>query len=88
MATNQKISRFLGLAFLLQFITSVSSGLFFRPLWLVPENISATMPKVAENPNLLRVNILVDMLTAFCRHTDRHLRCPSPIYLFSALLSL
>jgi hypothetical protein len=64
MNTTNKVSRVLGLAFLLQFITSVSSGLFIRPLWLVPDDIRATMLKIAENPNLLRVNILVDMLTA------------------------
>jgi hypothetical protein len=64
MATNNKTSRILGLAFLLQFITSVSSGLVIRPLWLVPDDIRATMLKIAENPNLLQVNILVDMLTA------------------------
>lgn len=64
MSTHQKTSRILGLAFLLQVITSYSSGLFFRALWLVPDDISATMLKIAENPNLLRVNILVDMLTA------------------------
>jgi hypothetical protein len=61
---NNKVSRILGLAFLLQAITSYSSGLFFRPLWFVPDDIGATMLKIAENPNLLRVNILVDMLTA------------------------
>jgi hypothetical protein len=64
MNTTNKVSRVLGLAFLLQFITSVSSGSFIRPLWLVPDDIRATMLKIAENPNLLRVNILVDMLTA------------------------
>ena len=63
MNTNRK-TRILGAAFLLQFITSVSSGSLIRPLWLVPDDISATMLKIAENPNLLRVNILVDMLTA------------------------
>jgi hypothetical protein len=64
MNTTNKVSRVLGLAFLLQFITSVSGGSFIRPLWLVPDDIRATMLKIAENPNLLRVNILVDMLTA------------------------
>jgi len=64
MSVKNQTSRILGLAFLLQFITSVSSGLFFRPLWLVPDDIGATMLKIAENPNLLRANILVDMLTA------------------------
>jgi hypothetical protein len=64
MIANNKTSKILGLAFLLQFITSFSSGLFIKPLWLVPENMAATMLKIAENPNVLRANILVDMLTA------------------------
>ena len=64
MNVKNKTSRILGLAFLLQVITSYSSGLFFKPLWLVPEDIGATMLKIAENPNLLRAHILVDTLTA------------------------
>jgi len=64
MNTTNKVSRVLGVAFLLQFITSVSSGLFIRPLWLVPDDISATLLRIAENPVVLRINILVDMLTA------------------------
>ena len=61
---NNKVSRILGLAFLLQAITSYSSGLFFRPLWFVPDDIGATMLKIAENPNLFRAHMLVDTLTA------------------------
>ena len=64
MNITNKVSRILGVAFLLQFITSVSSGLFIRPLWLVPDDISATMLKIAGNPAVLQLNILVDMLTA------------------------
>jgi len=64
MTTKPKVSRVLGFAFLLQVITSYSSGLFFRPLWFVPDDIGATMLKIAENLNLFRANILVDMLTA------------------------
>jgi hypothetical protein len=63
MNTNRK-TRILGLAFLLQVITSYSSGLFFRPLWFVQDDITATMLKIAKNPNMLRVHILVDTLTA------------------------
>jgi hypothetical protein len=63
MNTNRK-TRILGLAFLLQVITSYSSGLFFRPLWFVQDDIAATMLKIAKNPNMLRVHILVDTLTA------------------------
>ena len=64
MNAQNKVSRVLGVAFLLQFITSVSSGSFLRPVWLVAGDISATMLKVAESPGLFRINILLDMLTA------------------------
>jgi hypothetical protein len=64
MNVQNKVSRVLGVAFLLQFITSVSSGSLLRPVWLVAGDISATMLKIAESPRLFRVNILLDMLTA------------------------
>ena len=64
MAKNNT-SRVLGVAFLLQFITSFFlSGVFLKPLWLVPGDIGATMQKIAGNPAVLRANIFVDMLTA------------------------
>jgi hypothetical protein len=64
MNANDNTSRILGVAFLLQFISSVSSGLFLQPAWLVPGNIHETMLKIAGNPSLMKTNILVDMLTA------------------------
>jgi hypothetical protein len=64
MNTSNKVSRVLGVAFLLQVVTSYSSGLFVRPLWLVPDDIAGTMLKIAENPGLLQANILIDMFTA------------------------
>jgi hypothetical protein len=64
MNTVNKTSRILGLAFLLQFITSFSSAMFLRATWYVPGNMSATLVKIANNPVMLRVNILFDMLTA------------------------
>lgn len=64
MSTYQKTSRVLGAAFLLQFVTSFSSGIFIEPMWLVPGNISATMLKIADNPVLFKAYILLDMLTA------------------------
>jgi Domain of unknown function (DUF4386) len=64
MNTINKTSRILGVAFLLQFITSFSSGLFLRPLWYVPGNMTETMLKIANNPWLMRTTILLDMLTA------------------------
>jgi hypothetical protein len=63
--STRKNSRVLGTAFLAQFITSFFlSGVFLKPLWLVPGDIRATMIKIAENPAVLRANIFVDMLTA------------------------
>ncbi len=59
-----KTSRVLGVAFLLQFVTSFSSGAFLRQVWFVPGNIDESMIKLANTAWLMRVNILVDMLTA------------------------
>ena len=64
MNANRKISRILGIAFLFQFVTSFSSGVFLKSAWFVPEDMSATMLKIAANPGLLRANIFLDMLTA------------------------
>jgi len=64
MNTINKTSRLLGLAFLFQFVTSFSSGVFLRPTWLVPGNINETMLKIANNPGSIQVTILLDMLTA------------------------
>jgi hypothetical protein len=64
MNTGNKTSRVLGIAFLLQFFTSFSSGVFLRPLWDVPGNIHESIIKIANNAWLMRVNILVDMITA------------------------
>lgn len=64
MSTVNRTSRILGVAFLLQFVTSFSSGVFLQPAWLVPGDISATMIKIANSAWLMRANILLDMLTA------------------------
>ncbi len=64
MNAKRKTSRVLGVAFLLQFVTSFSSGVFLKPAWFVPEDMRATMLNIAANPGLLRGNILLDMLTA------------------------
>lgn len=64
MSSVKNASRLLGIAFLLQFITSVSSGLLLEPALIVPDDVGATMIKIAENTTLMRGYILVDMLTA------------------------
>lgn len=61
---NRNVSKILGVAFLLQFVTSFSSGLFLQPALIVPDNIGETMITIAENAWLMRANILLDMLTA------------------------
>jgi hypothetical protein len=64
MNTVNKTSRILGLAFLLQFITSFASAMFLRGAWFVAGNMSDTLIKIANNSLMMRVNILLDMLTA------------------------
>jgi hypothetical protein len=64
MNTVTKTSRILGIAFLLQFVTSLFSGTLLRQAWLVPGNMTETMLKIANRPWLLQANILVDMVTA------------------------
>ncbi|MBN2048277.1 MAG: DUF4386 domain-containing protein [Anaerolineaceae bacterium] len=61
---QKKPSRILGIAFLLQFITSFSSGMFIRLLWMVEGDMVSTLLKIADQSFLLRINILVDLLTA------------------------
>lgn len=59
-----KTFRVLGVAFLLQFVTSFFSGVFLHGALIVPGNIGESMIKIANNPLLMRTFILVDMLTA------------------------
>ena len=64
MYTIDKTSRVLGVAFLLQAITALTSGMILKVALTVPGNISETMIKIANNAWLLRVNILGEMITA------------------------
>jgi hypothetical protein len=64
MNSVNKTSRVLGAAFLFQFVTSFSSGVFLKSAWFVTGDFSKTMLKIANNPLLFRANILLDMLTA------------------------
>ncbi len=61
---NNKTSRILGAAFVLQFVTSILSGTLLRQTWFVAGDINASLLKIASNAALLRANIIVDMLTA------------------------
>ncbi len=64
MMNSIKTSRILGLAFLLQFVTSFASAMFLRTTWYVAGNMSETLIKIAANSFLMRVTILLDVLTA------------------------
>ena len=64
MSTVNRASRVLGIAFLLQFVTSFSNGVFLKSALIVPGNISESLIKIANNPSLMRAYIFVDMLTA------------------------
>lgn len=64
MNSIKKGSRILGIAFLLQFVTSFASGVFVQPALIVSGDIGETMQRIAGNPALMRGYILLDMLTA------------------------
>lgn len=58
-----KTSRILGIAFILQFLTSFSNGVFIKPIWFVPDNMEQTLLKIAENSGIFRLSILLDIST-------------------------
>ena len=64
MNTDHKTSRILGVAFIVQFVTSFGSGVFLQPALIVPGDIGETMIRIARHPALMQASILVDMLTA------------------------
>jgi hypothetical protein len=64
MNATKNLARMLGIAFLLQFVTSFSSGVFLQPALIVPGNIGETMANIASHTGLMRAYILVDMATA------------------------
>lgn len=64
MSADNKTSRVLGVAFLLQAITSLVSGLILKLALIVPGNISESMINIANKPWLMRANILGEMITA------------------------
>lgn len=63
MSETDKTSRILGLAFLIQFATSFSSGVFLKSAWFVPDDMGATMQRIAAAPGVLQATILLDTLT-------------------------
>jgi hypothetical protein len=64
MNTVNKISKVLGVAFLIQGISSLISGLIWKQGWIVPGNINESMINIANNPWLIRTYILGEVITA------------------------
>jgi len=70
MITTEKKSRILGLAFLIQFVTSITNGLVVLPMatgvqgFGLLENIGQTMANIAKNAGLIHLDILLELLTA------------------------
>jgi len=70
MTTANEKSRMLGLAFLIQFLTSFISGVFVLPnvtgvqAFGLPLGIDQIMANIAKNEGLVRVNILIELTTA------------------------
>jgi hypothetical protein len=58
------ISRALGVAFLIQAIASLASGMIMKLGLIVPGDMSETLVKVANRPWLMRTSILGDMIAA------------------------
>ena len=64
MNSVNKTSRILGVAFLLQAVIPMISGWILRQVLIVPGNISESMTNIANNPWLMRANILGEMMEA------------------------
>jgi hypothetical protein len=64
MKLENKKSRILGGAFLLQAVTSFTSGVFLLKPLIVDGNAVESMIKIANNPLLMRANILGEIITA------------------------
>jgi len=64
MSRSKWPSRVLGIAFLLQFVTSIVSGVIVKPTLVVPGDIVATMTRIAARPGLMTTYMLLDMFTA------------------------
>ena len=62
MNSPQPVSRILGVAFLLQFFTSLAGGLILNMGLLVPGDTAAALLRIAARPWLLRVDILDEMV--------------------------
>ena len=64
MNSDDHVPRILGIAFLLQAVTSLVSGVVLKVALIVPGSISESMIRIANHPWLMRANIIGEMMTA------------------------
>ncbi|TFG81662.1 MAG: DUF4386 domain-containing protein [Spirochaetales bacterium] len=70
MESTQRKSRILGLAFLIQFVTSFTCGVFVLPMatgvksFATPESIGSTMAHIAGHAGLVQLSIFMELITA------------------------
>jgi hypothetical protein len=70
MRAIEKKSRILGLAFLIQFVTSFTSGVIVLPMATgvqglgVPEDFGRMMASIGRHPGLIHLSILLELVTA------------------------
>ncbi len=64
MKTNTRLTRVLGIAFILQFVTAIIGGAVLRNAAINPDNLGASLTAIAANSTALRLFMLTDMLTA------------------------
>jgi len=64
MSTKGRRGRVLGVAFLLQAMTSLAGGILLDFYLIVPGKIGETMTRVAQHPAWMRADILIEMVTA------------------------
>ncbi|HKJ28272.1 MAG TPA: DUF4386 domain-containing protein [Anaerolineales bacterium] len=62
--SRTKLSSALGLAFIVQFVTSFGNGVFIGNTLFVDGDIVATMQNIGQNLGLMRANIFIDLLTS------------------------
>jgi Domain of unknown function (DUF4386) len=64
MNSDDRAPRILGIAFLLQALTSLFSGVILKVALIVPGNITESMIRIANRPSLMRANIFGEAITA------------------------
>lgn len=64
MSASGSLSRVLGVAFSLEFVTSLANGTVLKPMWFAAGEMVATLVRIVERSLLMRGYVLVDVVTA------------------------